>query len=282
MTPEVPGKACVMRSEQAVVEGIPVCWSEEGSGVPVVMVHGIPTSPVLWRHVVPLVEGRRLAWEMVGYGSSIPAGHGRDISVGRQADYLLAWMRALDLAPAVLVGHDLGGGVVQIAAVRRPEACAGLVLTNSICYDSWPIPSVKAMRAAAPLVERLPRPLFRATLAGFIRRGHDDATRAAESSEAHWAPYRQHGPRPFVRQIRSLDPADTLAVASALPSLGVPARLVWGAADPFQKLAYGERLAADLGAPLRPLAGARHFVPEDHPAEVAEAVRAVVEEAAQQ
>jgi pimeloyl-ACP methyl ester carboxylesterase len=30
---------------------------------------------------------------------------------------------------AVLVGHDLGGGVVQIAAVRAPQRCAGLVLT---------------------------------------------------------------------------------------------------------------------------------------------------------
>jgi pimeloyl-ACP methyl ester carboxylesterase len=44
---------------------------------------------------------------------------------------------------AVLVGHDLGGGVAQIAAVRAPGRCAGLVLANSIGYDSWPIPSVR-------------------------------------------------------------------------------------------------------------------------------------------
>ncbi len=40
-----------MRGERIVVDGAPVSWAQEGTGVPVVMVHGIPTSPALWRHV---------------------------------------------------------------------------------------------------------------------------------------------------------------------------------------------------------------------------------------
>jgi len=51
-------------------------------------------------------------------------------------------MREVGLESALLVGHDLGGGVAQILAVRRPELVRGLVLTNAVCYDSWPIPSV--------------------------------------------------------------------------------------------------------------------------------------------
>jgi pimeloyl-ACP methyl ester carboxylesterase len=60
----------------AVVDGIPVRWLEEdGQGVPVVLVHGIPTSPALWRHVRPRLTGLRvLAFEMTGYGDGIPAG----------------------------------------------------------------------------------------------------------------------------------------------------------------------------------------------------------------
>ena len=49
----------------------------------------------------------------------------------------------------------------------------------------------------------------------------------------------------------ALDVNDTLAVADGLPKLGVPARVAWGADDPFQKIEYGERFAADLKAPLR-------------------------------
>ncbi len=177
----------------------------------------------------------------------------------------------------MLVGHDLGGGVAQIAAVRAPERCAGLVLINSIAYDSWPIPSVKAMRAVAGAVARFPAGVFRPMLAGFVRLGHDRADIASESFTYHWRPYAEHGgASAFVRQIRSLRTVDTLAVAQGLATLPVPARVVWGAADRFQKLRYGERLAADLAAPLTRLDTARHFVPEDHPEPVADAVAAVL------
>jgi pimeloyl-ACP methyl ester carboxylesterase len=82
-----------MNVRNETVTGIPMRWIESGEGMPVVFVHGIPTSPVLWRHVIPrMINARCLAWEMVGYGESIPAGVGRDISVQRQADYLIAWL----------------------------------------------------------------------------------------------------------------------------------------------------------------------------------------------
>lgn len=75
-----------MESNFVEVGGVRMRWEERGEGQPAVFVHGIPTSPRLWRHVIPKVNGARcLAWEMVGYGASIPEGEGRDISVARQA-----------------------------------------------------------------------------------------------------------------------------------------------------------------------------------------------------
>ena len=262
-----------MHRHTADVEGERLGWYEEGEGEPVVFVHGIPTGPQLWRRVVPLVAGRCLAWEMLGYAESIDEAADRDISVAAQADRLLRWLDALDVERAILVGHDLGGGVAQIAAVKAPQRWTGLVLTNAIAYHSWPIPSVKAMRAAGPLVERIPASMFRPVFDRFVRAGHDDAATATESARLHWQPYGAHGgPAAFVRQIRSLRTQDTLAVADELATLDVPAQIVWGAADQFQKLSYGERLARDLRAPITRLDGARHFVPEDHPQAVATAV----------
>ncbi len=56
------------------VGGLGHRWVERGEGAPVVLVHGIPTSAELWRHVLPLVDGARLlAWE-------IPATDGRGMS----------------------------------------------------------------------------------------------------------------------------------------------------------------------------------------------------------
>lgn len=269
-----------MQRQSRDVDGELLAWHEQGEGVPVVLVHGIPTGPELWRHVAPLVaDARCLAFEMLGYAGSIPLGEGRDISVAAQAARLLRWLDALGIDRAVLVGHDLGGGVVQIAAVTDPRRCAGLVLSNAIAYESWPIPSVKAMRAAGTIVERMPAPLFRPTFSAFIALGHDHRRGGAESRDVHWGPYEQHGAAPaFVRQIRSLRTEDTLAIADRLPTLHVPARVVWGAADRFQKLRYGERLARDLRAQLTRVEGGRHFVPEDHPGAIAAAINDVVAE----
>lgn len=78
-----------MESRTVEAEGIRMRWEEEGEGYPVVFIHGIPTSPRLWRHVISRIQGARsMAWEMVGYGASIEEGQNRDISVARQADYL--------------------------------------------------------------------------------------------------------------------------------------------------------------------------------------------------
>ncbi len=261
------------------VGGIRMAWVEEGEGFPVVLVHGIPTSPSLWRRVLPRLGGARcLAWEMVGYGGSHARGRDRDISVAKQADYLAAFLDSLGISRAVLAGHDLGGGVAQILAVRRPELCAGLVLTNAIGYDSWPIPSVKAMRAAGDVIRRLPPAALKPMLSVLFVRGHETLAAAAEAMRRHWPHYAgEDGPAALVRQIDALRVEDTLAVADDLKRLRVPARIVWGAADRFQKVEYGERFARDLAAPLHRIPSGKHFTPEDHPQAVADAIQAVLE-----
>jgi pimeloyl-ACP methyl ester carboxylesterase len=210
---------------------------------------------------------------MRGYGASIPEGEGRDIGLTAQAERLLRWLDVLDVAAPVLVGHDLGGGVAQIAAVRDPGRFSGIVLTNAVSYDSWPIPSVKAMQRLARALRHLPQVALYPSFVQLVRRGHDDRARALESLGLHWQPYVTHGAaRSLMRQVRSLRVEDTLAVADGLPSLGLPARIVWGDADQFQKVQYGRRLARDLGTELRPIAGGKHFTPEDHPQVIADAV----------
>lgn len=267
--------------KSTIVSGIKMSWTEVGEGPPVVLVHGIPTSPELWRKVLPMLDGvRAMAWEMVGYGQSIAEGRDRDISVARQAEYLAQWMRHLGIEQAVLVGHDLGGGVVQIAAVRQPNLCCGLFLTNAIGYDSWPIPSVLALKASAPLMEHLPRPLFRLLVLSLLYRGHQSRSAALEAYRVHIAPYlAADGAAALIRQIRHLQTADTLAVVGDLPRLGVPARVAWGEDDQFQKIEFGEMFSRDLNAPLRRIPGGRHFTPEDHPEIIAEEILKLVQEA---
>lgn len=263
----------------ADVNGIRMSWIEEGEGVPVVLVHGIPTSPDLWRHVIPRLKGVRvLAWEMVGYGQSISEGRERDISVAQQAEYLASWMQELGIEKAILAAHDLGGGVAQILAVRHPKLCSGLFLTNAIGYDSWPIPSVIAMRKMGSFIRKMPDPMFKAMLLSLFLRGHDDVGKAMDALHVHSHKYVEHdGAAAMIRQMDALDVQDTLAIADKLSSLKIPARLAWGDADQFQKMEYGKRFSRDLNAPLRRIEGAKHFTPEDHPEVIAEEIMALIQ-----
>ncbi len=126
-----------MKRRHRDVNGLWMNGRESGEGLPVVMVHGLGTSPMLWRNVMPKVSSARcLAWELVGYGNSMPQGARRNISVAQQAVYMLDWLRALRIRRAVFVGHGLGGGVLQVALKRMPTLCQGLVLVSLRLYHS--------------------------------------------------------------------------------------------------------------------------------------------------
>lgn len=237
-------------------------------------VHGIPTSPALWRHVLPLVDDAHLlAWEMVGYGRSSRTHTSADISVKAQAGRLHRWLDELGIERAVLVGHDLGGGVCQVAAVNPPERCAGLVLTNSIAYDSWPIPMVRALQRVRGGTARLTPRLFKPLLADFLHPGHDSRARARESLEAHRPGYAHlRGPAAFARQVAIVangrHPGGRQSPAAARRPGG-------GCLGRRRPVPEGRVRAPPRCGPSCPDdgdPGGKHFVPEDHPREVADAV----------
>jgi pimeloyl-ACP methyl ester carboxylesterase len=267
-----------MKRQYRDVNGIWMHWQEVGQGLPIVMVHGLATSPLLWRLVVPRINNARcLAWEMVGHGSSIVQGSGRDISVAQQAAYLLDWLKALHIERAVLVGHGMGGGVVQIAAKQLPTVCAGLVLVSSIGYDAWPGPVVKAARRLPALVRRLPQKILKIAFYRFLRLAHTSRKQANEAFAVHWPHYAKHGISAFVWQARHLHVRDSRNVITALRHLEAPIRIVWGAGDPILPVRYGFRFARDLNATFEYIFKGEHFTPEDQPDIIADVINDVVE-----
>jgi haloalkane dehalogenase len=107
-------------------------------GVPVVFLHGNPTSSHLWRNVIPHVSDRTrcLAPDLIGMGGS-----GRPAVPYRFADharYLDAWFDALGLTDVVVVGHDWGGALGLDLAARRPGLVRGIVLLETFLRPmSW-------------------------------------------------------------------------------------------------------------------------------------------------
>lgn len=67
-----------------------------------------------------------------------------------------------------------------------------------------------------------------------------------------------------------------MAISGRLHTVNLPARVVWGEADGFQKIEFGERLAAELGCDIIRIPKGKHFTPEDHPGTVAAALNSLL------
>jgi haloalkane dehalogenase len=115
-----------------------IFYRETGTGVPLVFLHGNPTSSYLWRRVLPAVDGpgRKLAPDLIGMGDSGKP----DIaySFDEHARYLDAWFEALGLDQVVLIGHDWGGALAFDWAARHPARTRGIAFTETIVKPmSW-------------------------------------------------------------------------------------------------------------------------------------------------
>ncbi|MEX2296908.1 MAG: alpha/beta fold hydrolase [Dongiaceae bacterium] len=123
-----------------------VAYTDLGKGEPVLLLHGIPTWSYLYHDVIPLLEPhcRVLAPDFLGHGYSDRRDR-FDRSLRAQTRMILAFLDALGIEKATIVGHDTGGGVALIMAIEHPDRVARLVLTNVVAYDSWPIDDMIAL-----------------------------------------------------------------------------------------------------------------------------------------
>ncbi|MCU1646548.1 MAG: dhaA [Nocardia sp.] len=107
-------------------------YSDTGTGdIPVVFLHGNPTSSYIWRNVIPYVSGetRVLAPDLIGMGAS-----GKPDSDYRFVDharYLDAWFEALGLEQVIIVGHDWGGALGMDWAASHPGRVRGIAVVET-------------------------------------------------------------------------------------------------------------------------------------------------------
>ena len=265
----------------ATVDGLRMAHRRAGSGDPVVLVHGIPTSSRLWDGVGAdlATDHDVIAVDMVGFGdSSKPLD--RDVSIAAQAGYIAGLLDALGLERVTLVGHDIGGGAAQVFAVEHGDRLAALALVDAVCFDSWPVPEMKALRTSEPVTSKLPPGWVTKTLEAGMRRevSNPQAHGAVAASLRAWDADAD-ALAAFFHNADALDSRHTMAVAPRLGTIAVPTQVVWGANDRFQDPSWGERLRDAIpGAGLSTL-DAGHFVPWERPHELAAEIRALVSRA---
>ena len=116
---------------------------------PIVFVHGFGCGHSDWDAQVAFLSGRHqtVAVDLRGHGAS--PGEAAACSIERYGADVAEVMRALDLPPAVVVGHSLGCRVVVEAALQAPRHTAGVILVDGSQFA----PAMEAVlrdRFAAP------------------------------------------------------------------------------------------------------------------------------------
>jgi pimeloyl-ACP methyl ester carboxylesterase len=256
------------------VDGHRLAYRRRGRGDPVLLIHGITTYSFLWEGVLQrLADTGRfdvVAVDLLGCGASdkpLDASY----AIKAHAALLGRFAAALGLGPLHLVGHDLGGGVAQIMAVRQPGLLRSLTLVNTVGYDFWPVQPIIALRT--PVVrEILMAALDVGAFTLLVRRGlfHKALATPALMAQFLWPLRTPEGRKGFVHFARCLDNANLMEIAPELRRLRLPALIVWGMADVYLASAIADRLAGDIpGARLERLPESGHFSPLDQPERLA-------------
>jgi haloalkane dehalogenase len=268
-------------------DGVAMHYVDHGEGPAVVMMHGNPTWSCLYRDVIAGLKGkaRCLAPDYPGFGmSQHPPGFG--YTPMEHAQWAGEWLDSLGLRDFVMVVQDWGGPIGLRCAIDRADRVAGLVILNTWAWPADVPATIFSWILGGPLGKylHLQRNFFADKI---VRGGMYYAKRKPEEvfrayTDPFPTPASRMGTYVFPRAIRQSGPwlADIEAGLATLADK--PIEMVWGMKDFVfandRTLARWQRLLPK--AALTRLDKASHYLQEDQPEAIAEAIGRVLERSA--
>jgi len=247
------GKENTMDGKTINVLGTDMYYVEQGTGSPVVLVHGNTGSSRWWSQVMDMPGYRVIAPDLPNFGRSEPLDVA-DIDV--YADHLAAFIAALELHTPVVVGHSLGGAVVMSMAARNPEIARAIVLIDSSSPSGLVTPE-----AHYPYIEmfKTNRDMMRQALAAVAPTMKNDALLDNLTDDAM-----KMAPLAYAGNARALERFNYTGRAGAFKG---PVLVLWGRKDAIITEAMARETAAAYGnARLEILEGTGHSVMVEEPA----------------
>jgi haloalkane dehalogenase len=275
----LPEELYPFESRYADVAGSRVHYIDEGSGPPLLLLHGNPTWSFLYRDIVKGLRNRYrcIAVDYPGFGLSSPA-PGYGFTPGEHADVLEQLVLRLDVADLTMMVQDWGGPIGFAVATRHPERFGAFVIGNTWAWPKGdPVTQLFSRLLGGAIGRRLiqNRNLFvEGALPGGVRR----RTLPEPVMNAYRGPF----PTPGSRRPTAVFPREILAsrpfladIERRLPQLSDrPALIVW----PTKDVAFGNR-ERERWEKLFPdhrtvhLEGAGHYIQEDAADEIVTAIR---------
>jgi haloalkane dehalogenase len=250
-------------------------------GEAVVCVHGVPASAYLYRKVVPALAARGLrgiAIDFPGLGlAERPAD--ADYSWTGLGRWLGLAIEALELERFHLVVHDIGGPIGLEVAAAEPHRVRSLTILNTtVAVESFHRPWVMEPFAHPVLGEAWLKSMQVPGIFVALMRALGVTRRVPTAEIACYVPLLlgNDDGRAFLQIMRGFEAtADKQRrYLAALRDRPYPVQVVWGVRDrmlTWRRYGVQAQLAAGLDDAI--LLPGKHFVQEDCPEEIAEAVR---------
>ena len=253
-------------------DGTRLAYWTEGSGDPVVLVHGLSGSHDLWEHQVPALAERYqvITIDVRGHGESDnPSG---PWDVPTLAGDLVALLDHLGLERAVLVGLSMGGGISQTTAILYPERVRALALLST--SSSFPESTRERFRHRAEVAERegLAKLVESMVVRWFtpeFAAAHPDAV------DRERAAVLANDPRSFANSCRANAARDW---TGELDRITCPVLVLAGAGDPGSAVGNAEIFGRELrDAEVHVVDGASHLLPIEQPERTNQLLRAFLD-----
>jgi haloalkane dehalogenase len=275
----IPKQLYPFEDRYADARGARVHYVDEGSGPPLLLLHGNPTWSFLWRDVIKGLSDRYrcIAPDYPGFGlSQAPAGYG--FTPAEHARVIEQLVVSLDLRDITLMVQDWGGPIGFSVATRQPDRFSAFVIGNTWAWPrSDPGTQVFSRLLGGPIGKRM--------IVGrnfFVEKIIPGGVKRKKLSEEVMNAYRGRFPVKQSRLPMWVFPREILGSRDFLAEIerGLPALsdrralIVWPTKDvAFKEL---ERKRWEQVFPNHQtvlVEGAGHYVPEDAPEEIVAAVR---------
>jgi haloalkane dehalogenase len=275
----LPERLYPFESHYADVDGARVHYVDEGSGPPLLLLHGNPTYSFLYRDVIGGLRDRYrcIAPDHPGFGLS-RAAPGYGYTPAEHSRVLEQLVLQLDLRDVTMMVQDWGGPIGFGAATRQPDRFAAFVIGNTWAWPkSDPGTQVFSRFLGGPIGRRL---ILKRNF--FVEKAIPGSMKLKELPQEVMDAYRGPFPDPESRVAVAVFPREILRSRPFLAEVerGLrqltdrPALIVWPTAD----LAFRERERRrweELFANHRTvtLEGAGHYIQEEAPEEIVAAIR---------
>ena len=158
-------------AKEVPVNGVRLQYIEQGSGEPIVFVHGAPHDLRAWEPVREAIAKRYrfIAYTQRYFGTEPWPDEGKNFSIATHADDLAKFIKALNAGPVHLVGWSVGGQVAATAAVNDPSLVRSLILYEATIMSVLPAESPEGKMAREDQAKMLGSYVAAAKTGDFIK-----------------------------------------------------------------------------------------------------------------